>query len=192
MDLQEESMRFLRLALIGMFAVSMLVAAPISYTITGFLNGSLDATPFAAEPFTVVINADTAGVNLALPGILYNPAFSTSISITGVGSGSFVSSMIVGVNYLDGIIGFTDGSVGGVTFQNAGAIGWDLASPIGPLTAASPFYAAGTLPTTFGTLTITGARDLSFSADTGVPEPSTGLLVAAALAAAIGLRRKLA
>jgi hypothetical protein len=185
-------MRLFRTALVGMFVVSMLVASPISYTLTGVLNGLIGEAVFNAKPFIFVVNADTAGVYAVDPELLYNPALSTLISIMDVGSGSFTESIFAGVEHVNGIVGITNlfGS-GGVTIENAGAIGWALASPIGPLGAASPYFASGFLGTTFGTLQITGARDLVYSANTGIPEPSTGLLVGAVLVAAFGLRRKL-
>jgi hypothetical protein len=163
-----------------------LAAGPISYTMTGFLNGSLGTAPVTDAAFTFVFNGDTTGITGTNP--LLNPAISNSISITGFGSGQFTQAIDVGVNPTAGIGGFTDTTeTRGITLQIGGFVGWDLATSIGPLTSVAPFYAAGGLTTSLGTLSITGARDLTYQAN-AVPEPATAALAGLALLCLAGFR----
>ena len=171
---------------IALFLALPLAAGPITYTMTGFLSGSLGTAPVTAAAFTFVFNGDTANVTGTNP--LLNPAISNSISITGFGSGQFTEAIDVGVNPTNGIGGFADTSLASaLTFQNAGFVGWDLATPIGPLASASPYWASGVFTTSLGTLSITGARDLTFQATT-VPEPATAALAGLALLCLAGFR----
>ncbi len=172
--------------LIALCLALPLAAGPIRYWMTGSLFGSLGTAPVTGAEFTFVFNGDTT--NIAGTNPLLNPAISNSISITGFGSGQFTQAIDVGVNPTLGIGGFSNtGLVSGITLQNGGFVGWDLATPIGPLTSASALFATGSLTTSLGTLAITGAQDLTFQATT-VPEPATAALTGLALLFVAGFR----
>ena len=172
--------------LIALYLALPLAAGPIRYWMTGSLFGSLGTAPVTGAEFTFVFNGDTTNITGVNP--LLNPAVSNSISISGFGSGEFTQTIDVGLNPVSGIGGFSSTGLGsGITLQNGGFVGWDLATPIGPLTSASPFYAAGSLTTSLGTLAIAGAEDLTYQA-TAVPEPATTALTGLALLFVAGFR----
>jgi hypothetical protein len=156
-----------------------LAAAPITYTMTGSLSGTLGTDPVTLAAFTFVFNGDTTNITGTDP--LLNPAISNSILITGFGSGQFSQAIDVGVSPIYGIGGFTDATASqGIQFENGVFVGWDLATPIGPLTSSSPAFASGAFTTSLDTLTISSAQDLTFQATT-VPEPATFALTGLAL-----------
>lgn len=159
------------------------LAGPITYTESGTLSGSLGATTLTNVSFTFVFNGDTANIVSGNP--LLNPATSNSISI-GAFNGSFTTAVEVGVGAA-GIIGFTDLSENdGITFSSAGAVGYNLAAPI-TVTAPTSHFASGSLETSLGTLAITGAQNLSFTA-TLVPEPASMSLLGLSLLGLTSLR----
>jgi hypothetical protein len=173
----------LALAVAASAFVQPLAAAPIFYVETGQLSGSLGSTVLTDASFTFTFYGDTANIT-SLSSSLLNPATSNSISI-GASNGSFTTAVDAGVNpsytSSSGIVGFTDPSENnGITFVSTGAYGYDLATPIS-VSSVSAFYDEGSLATTLGTLTITGAQDLTFTATGGVPEPSTCGISALAL-----------
>ncbi len=166
-------------------------ATLISYTMTGDLTGTLGTAPITAASFTFVFVGDTTGIYSSPPDVLLNPAISNSISITGFGSGQFTEGIVIGVNPVGGIGGFSTPilDLRGITFLNAGFVGWDLATPIGPLGNATPPFADGSFATSIGALDITGASNLTFRAD-AVPEPATLALIGAGMLLLTLLRRK--
>jgi len=162
---------------IGIFGAAV-VASPIIYTESGQVSGTLGATTLTNAAFTFVFTGDTA--NITGSGVLLNIPTSNSITI-GASSGSFTTAVNVGVNTGSGIIGFTDlAKSNGITFTSAGAVGYNLATPIS-VTASTPFFDQGSLGTSLGTFTITSALNLSFTAITGVPEPASLTFVGAGL-----------
>lgn len=172
------------LVLVLVFGLSTTAsAATIYYQMTGNLTGSLGGNAFTDALFTFDFIGDTTGVTGTDP--LLNPATSTSFLIAGFSAATFSEPIDVGVSPAAGIAGFADATaVNGLSLQNAGFIGWDLASPAGPLTAASPFSAVGTLSTSLGSLVFVDASNLSFTASlTPIPEPAPCALLGMGLAA---------
>jgi hypothetical protein len=179
--------RYSSFLLIALCLALPLAAGPITYTMTGFLTGTLGTAPVTGAAFTFVFNGDTAGISGTNP--LLNPAITNSISITGFGTGQFTQAMVAGVNPTGGIGGFSDPSTANaLTLENGGFVGWGLATPIGPLTNAAAYWASGSFTTDLGSLSITGARDLTFEATTTVPEPATAALAGLALLGLAGFR----
>ncbi len=171
-------------------ALFPLFGTPITYTMTGNVSGSIGSTQLSNAPFTFVFSADTGGIFTWTDGyidVLMNPASSTSILLSG-SSGGFTEPVIVGVNAAAGIVGFADpNNTKGLTFYNAGAIDWDLASPIGPLTAAESGAGTGAFATSLGLFTIGSGSNLSFTAE--VPEPGGVLFFGSMLSGVIALWR---
>ena len=173
-------------------------ASPIIYTESGQLSGTLGATTLTDATFTFTLYGETANIVpfVGLPGVLLNLATSNSLLIDG-SSGSFTEPMEIGVNQVLGVFAFLNEAItGGISFNDSGAIGYDLATPIS-VTGSAPFLLSSPIGTTLGALTITGAQNLSFTASTGVsepastsdvPEPASMTLLGAGLLALSGLR----
>lgn len=155
-------------------ALQPLTAGPITYTETGQLSGTLGTTVLTNTSFTFVFNGDTANITGSNP--LLNIALSNSLSL-GSSIGSFTTAVEVGVNPLSGVIGFSNTAENaGITFTSATAVGYGLATPIA-ITGGTPLFYTGTFATSLGTLDITSAQNLGFTASGGVPEPGTLALV---------------
>jgi hypothetical protein len=164
----------LLLAVAAVTLVRPLTAGPITYVETGQLSGTLATAPLSGVSFTFTFIGDTTNITGA--GTVSDPFFNlaTSNTITiGASNGSFTTTVGMGVNNIDGIIGFSNlAETSGITFTSPGAIGYNLATPIS-VSSATAFFGSGSLLTSLGTLSITSAQNLTFTATTGVPEPAT-------------------
>ncbi len=167
--------------LIGLNATAS--AATIYYQMTGNLTGSLGGNSFTNSLFTFDFTGDTTGITGTT--VLLNPTTANSFLISGFSTATFSEATDVGVNTTLGIVGFSDpASTKGITFQNAGFIGWNLATSIGPLTGTTPFFIAGTFNTSLGALVLSDASNLSFTASLNpIPEPAPVALFGMGLAA---------
>ena len=120
---------------------------------------------------------DTTGIFHGSPTLLANPATSTTISITGFGSGHFTQAVDAGLDLLDNAAGFASllDPTNVLLAQNTVFAAWNLATTFGPLEqVGSAFAANGSFSTSLGTLVVTGAQNVSFGAVvTAVPEPAT-------------------
>jgi hypothetical protein len=152
-----------------------LAASTIQYTESGQLSGTLGATHLTNVNFVFTFLSNTANVtgNGSTSNPFQNVATSNTISI-GSSNGSFTSAVEVGDIGPYDLIGFSNTALTAfIAFQNAAAGSYNLGSAIGPLTSSTAYYDGGSLSTSLGTLTITGAQNLSFKATTtATPEPS--------------------
>jgi hypothetical protein len=167
------------------------LAGPITYTFTGSVTGTLGSTTFSNAALTATLLGDTTN---ALPdggGGFVNDigAGLASISIAGVGSGTFTDLMYAfscppcsGFIELQAQIG----GKGALTFTDPAFLAYDLTTAIGPIHSAGPtpaFFLPWSDATSFGTFNITSIQSPTFQATlgAGVPEPGTLVLVSAAL-----------
>jgi hypothetical protein len=171
---------YLGLAIAALGSLQSLAASPITYVESGQLSGTLGTTGLNNVPFTFTFNGDTNNITGAGTSAspFLNAAISNSLTI-GVSNGSFSPVIEVGVNNVQGQIGVTDPALtDGITFVSAGAIGYNLATAIS-VSNSSFYFASGSLATTLGTLTISGAQNLTFTAAPATaPEPATSALSA--------------
>lgn len=182
-------------AVIALGAIAQpLTAGAITYVESGEISGFLDSAALNDTPFTFTFYGDTSGIfNFLSSGVLLNPATSNNIEI-GASNGWFTDAVVVGVNPSigpsHGIVGFSSVSLtAGITFEAAGAFGYNLATPISVSDVpAYGHYASGPIATNLGELTITDARNLAFTATLGAPEPSALFLCAAAFTALLFAR----
>jgi hypothetical protein len=153
-------------------------AAPITYTESATVSGTLGNTSFTNALITITGTGDTTGV--FNDGNFRNNV-SASFSIAGDGSGTFTDAIQTFVNQTflpTPAAGFDDATLGQPsildTFSATFAT-YDLTTAIGPITGP-PFINPGVgFATTAGTLVLNIAGNSTFTATTGVvPAPSIG------------------
>jgi uncharacterized protein (TIGR03437 family) len=131
-------------------------AAPITYTLTGYVQAVANGSQVSTS-FTWTVNADTAGITNPSPGHFQSPATSNSITFTGSGT-TTITGVIVSLNTTTGQITFGS-ATGGIGLTSPQLKAWDLASPIGPLNGPN-FLVAGTITNDSGTvITLTGVAN---------------------------------
>jgi len=213
-----KNMRITRLLQLAFAVVtaSAALAGPITFTLTGNVTGTLGGTAFTNAAMTVTSVADTSNVFFIAPNNLYEVlAASSSISIAGLGtatftdqtfwedpngSGDIIFGVPGGAGFFNGILGFG--------FLGVGLESYNLESSFGPVSGpdfeVAVFDACENIPTTAGLLSIPQASNSSsvngvittsivetFTAVTGVPEPTPVVLLGSSLAfiCLIGLLR---
>ena len=134
-------------------------AVPITYTLTGYVQASAGGTAFNAG-FTWTVFADTAAITNPSPGHFQNPAASSFVVVTGVGSGALAGVTV----YLDNTTGqviFGNTTTGGIGLTSPQSKTWDFVSPLGPINGPN-FLIPGALTLTDGTVvTLTGVSNSS-------------------------------
>jgi len=131
-------------------------AAPITYTLTGYVQVTAQGNQ-VNDPFIWTVTADTASITSPSPGQYQVPATSNSINFIGSGTPT-VSGVTVSLNTTTGQITFGTSS-GGIGLTSSQLQTWNLASPIGPLNGAN-FLVAGTITVNGGTvITLTGVAN---------------------------------
>jgi hypothetical protein len=175
---------------IGRFAAALLLcvaasgafAAPITYTLSGLVSGTLGATPFASAQITITATGDTANipdVTDCVPGPMFicNSLSSVTFTINGVGSGTITDGLFIfdTRDPSNPALGLerNGGSVGDwIDIDNAQFATYALATSIGPFTATthvgSPF---GTVATTAGVLALTSQPDVFQAVTAAAPSP---------------------
>jgi uncharacterized protein (TIGR03437 family) len=131
-------------------------AAPVTYTLTGYVQASGGGQQVNTS-FVWTVLADTVGITNPSPGHFQNPAASSSITFTGTGTAT-LTGVTVYLNTASGQVTFGS-AAGGIGLTNAQLRMWNLASPIGPLTGANVLV-AGTITTSTGTvITLSGVAN---------------------------------
>src|SRR5262249_31601432 len=147
-------------------------AAPITYTESATVSGTLGGTPFSGV-ITITGTGNTTGV--FNDGIFRNNV-SASFSISGDGSGTFTDAIQVFDNHAQAAAGFDDITLGQPsildTFNSAFAT-YNLTTAIGPITGSSFINPGLAFATTAGALVINTSGNSTFTATT-VPGPVVG------------------
>jgi hypothetical protein len=189
-------------AIISVLCVANAKGSPITYTEFATVTGSLAGTSFPAnEVLTLTGTGDTANITQAqnvFRNILTTASFTLSVSVGGVGSGTFTDAIQVAVNQSGSgsVVAFGDNGVGDILDTFNAAFATYALSFIGPITGTSGFNSLP-FPTTAGALILNTAGDATFCASTGgsscaVPLPDALPLFATGLAGLglLGWRRK--
>jgi hypothetical protein len=165
----------------------------ITYTETVIASGSLNGTAFTNASLTISATANTTQIISGGGGFFSVIPTSNSFTITGVGSGSFTSSIFdVFVNQTfsspSAAAGFGgDGGASILDTFNSAFSTYALATAIGPISGSSFINSGSSFATTAGGFVLTSTTgNVSFTATpAGVPEPSS--LAMCGVAGMIGL-----
>lgn len=173
-------------------------ADPITITHTGVGSGQIGGTTFQDASFTITDIVDTANRTSFFAGFFIDDLFA-SISITGVGSFDFITGTRTFVTNLLSIVGFSRAGMAGLDLfdgpTDATFATWDMLTSIGPISGNANLFQWDLTPvnTTGGVLSFdTNTTETVFTAvvsQPAVPEPTTWLLVATALAFTVWLGR---
>lgn len=143
------------------FAAATSFAAPITYTFTGPVSGTLGGTPFTNAQITITATGDTSlpdTVDCVPGGPTCYFLSSVSFTIAGVGSGTVTDTLFIFVFNPNSALGLERTGAGGdwVDITHPQFLAYPLNTCIGPVVAtaigSSPF---GTVATTAGVLALT-------------------------------------
>jgi hypothetical protein len=166
------------------------MGGPITFTFQGTGTGTVGATPFTDQSYTITATADTSEVTFNA-GIYDLTNSSATIQIAGFSTATFLITTGEFDNQnpflFDGqevaALGFTSGGgdlgdLYGATFET-----YALNGSIGPLffPQAFGFAAFSDVSTTIGNITFSDEANVTFSAVTAAPEPGPFALIAGGL-----------
>lgn len=148
------------LLLLLIAALPSAFAAPVSYMMTGYVQGSGGGIGHGANvPFIWTVYADTSGITSTAPGQFQNPALSSVINFVGDENNVALTGVTV---YLDANTGqLTFGSLtnGGIGFTSPQLTTWNLASLLGPLQGANVLIAGAITKSDGNTITLAGVAN---------------------------------
>jgi len=171
-------------------------ADAITYTESGTATGSIGATNFTDALVTITFVGDTSNVSGA-SGLFSNPVGTATVAIAGIGNGAFAftDSLYVFDNQSTSFVGIADFTLNDIldTFGNSAFSTYGLTTSIGPVTGFSAFDPGSAYGTKDGLLVFSNMSvNSTFAATTtaaAVPEPSSLVLLGAAIAGLLMLRR---
>ncbi len=147
-------------------AVARVTAAPITYTATAFINGTLNGVAFFSN-VTLRANSNTQSILWNGDCCFISTTSVATFSIEGVGSGTFTDFVHVISNPGVGLAGFVQPTLGGgqILLTDSWLLtGYDLSTPIGPITG-DPRYSSGhAFPTSVGPLVFFNTGVSTFTA----------------------------
>lgn len=163
----------------------------ITFTFSGTASGSLGSQSFTNAQFTITSTADTDQVALLAPGVLFVPNSVATVTVFGLGTGTFTIPTTTVDNQNLSRVGIAAPVQNqAILFEDNPAFAtYDLTTPIGPLAGPAvfnPFIAR--FATTAGDFSLTAVPSVSFQA-TGtqaVPEPASLTLAGIAALGLLG------
>lgn len=163
------------------FSGSAVLGSQMAYSITGIGTGVFAGQNFNNASYLISMTADTSTISNVGGGIYVVVPNSTEIAVSGIGAtGSFTNNVLVVSNQNNSNAGFGDVDQDfAIEFvHNPAFSGYNLATPIGPLSGGALYNLGVTFPTTAGDFEFDSLANATFTAQP-VPEPSS--LVAVSL-----------
>ena len=143
-------------------AGSSAFATPVTYTMTGYVQGSGGGIGHGADvPFSWVVYADTSGITSTGPGQYQNTGLSSVINFVGDEPNVALTGVTVYLNTNTGQVTFGSLTNGGIGFTKPQLTSWNLASFIGPLTGSNVLIPGSITKTDGNTITLTGVANTS-------------------------------
>jgi hypothetical protein len=184
--------------LIVLAGVGLVRAEPITYTTSAMGSGSLGGVNFTNALMTIALVGDTNAVMMTSPGFWQVLDISGTVTVAGVGTGTFIIPVGTFDNQNVSVAGNQSRGTGEpdiLDVSNPAFLSYDLRTSIGPLSGTPLFNPSIPFPTTSGNFNINSVAGMStFEATTGpaVPEPSALALSVVGLAslAFISCRRR--
>src|SRR5215471_12528657 len=152
---------------------------------TGIISGSLGNVGFTNAQFTVTMFGDSANLGLfggSNPGVTGGSGF---IDIQGFNRVAPIAGDGLNILNFGGTVYLVDNGFSGFIITSPSLVGWNTATPRGPVTGAGGV--TGIIPTTGGDLKFTSAGD--FTLTEFAPEPSSAWLVSLAIGAVLCVAR---
>jgi len=161
-------------------AASGAFAAPVTYTMSGTVSGTLGATPFTNAAITITATGDTTNIpNGCTAPVVCNSLSGVTFSISGVGSGTVTDGLRILVNQSSpGVVALERccGTTGGdwVDIVDSAFMTYGLNTSIGPVTGTVLIGTPqGTVATTAGVLALTsGPVGFQAVAAAGISPPT--------------------
>src|SRR6185312_9706986 len=153
---------FVLAALLAAGSLSVAHADPVTYTLTGTFSGSLGSTSFTSIAGTITMVGDTSGVTDLGSGFFTNTTGTSTITLQGLGTATFLSTTFGAESQFDGA-GFYDtaNGFGSGIFEPALNSSVDLTGPFSDTAFLETSFAAELL----GTTEATDLGDLSLIGD---------------------------
>jgi hypothetical protein len=185
-------------AIISVLCVANAKAVPITYTEFATVSGTLNGVSFpSGEVLTLTGTGDTTNVVNVVANVFVNDpvttaSFTLSVSVGGVGSGTFTDSISVFVSQ-NNSAGFSDDNAISIileTLSNTAFASYVLSTSIGPITGTSDITSGQSFSTSAGALILTSAGNATWAS--AVPLPAALPLFATGLVGLglLGWRRK--
>ena len=163
-------------------------AVPIAYTFSGTAAGTLNSATFSNSALLVTITTDTTNIDTTRFGAGTSATAALvngSISITGVGTGSFTQQLYAFNNKSAQVVGFgslVNSDLINVANSSGGLNTYGLITDFS-VSGSSFISQFNNWGTSFGTLSLSNLTGASFNATLApIPEPGTYALMAAGLA----------
>lgn len=153
-------------------------AGPITFTESFTAAGTVNGNPFDAN-VTFSLSTDTTLIS-GSGGLFLTPDGVASVTIQGVGAGTFTDPFHVFDNQNVSVAGFTDVNIEDIVdLSNSAFATYDLKSAIGPLDSTFFFVDTGaSLGSTLGTIVLLSTSGTpTFTATTSGTTPEPGSLV---------------